>query len=535
MSKKPNIVIVVADDTTPSYHGCYGGPTPTPNIDRLAATGVRFDRGYCNASLCCPSRWTLFTGQYTGRSRWAHEDTPEDQPYLISQNGMLDQDTPTLCKALREDGYFTGHIGKWHSRFNTEEFGYEEPIFTGGDADDPEVDAEIRKRHALAVDVVKRTAGFEYVDCVNWGNLGGKQDPRLRAHNPMWMTDGALQFLDQAAGDERPFYLHLANTVPHSPNCQDSLNVDHRYTWAGKLDEAPKSHPADDTVFERMRAAGLQTEGGLAGVNSGVIMIDDQIGALLEKLERIGELENTIFIYTADHGVPGKGSCYVRGQHLPFVMSWPRGLKAGMVANDIFSWADMVPTLADACGVEMPKDHILDGASVLPALRDEAEWPRKVHYHEMGWSRSVIKGRYQYIANRYPKAAIEAMKQGDESVQPGIGTGFDKLNAPHIPDYFEPDQLYDLATDTFERHNLAKDPTRAAVLEDLKAELKKITDSLPRPFPAEPDPWLQSGEYQNLLAKRRAEVDAIEHYPPNCDVPRVWFANLHDPGAPDPS
>jgi len=80
--KSPNIVIVIADDTTPSFHGCYGGPTPTPHIDELARRGLRFDRAYCNSSLCCPSRWNMLTGQYTGRSRWAYQDVLENEPYL---------------------------------------------------------------------------------------------------------------------------------------------------------------------------------------------------------------------------------------------------------------------------------------------------------------------------------------------------------------------------------------------------------------------------------------------------------------------
>ncbi len=531
--KRPNIVIVVADDTTPSYHTCYGGPTPTPNIDRIANEGARMERGYCNASLCCPSRWTLFTGQFTGRSRWVWKDDPEDEIYTIGQNGMLDEDTPTLTKALRENGYFTGHIGKWHSRFNTEEFDYEEPIFIAGDADDPEVDTEIRKRQKLAQDVIKRTAGFEYVDRVNWGNLGGKQDIRLRAHNPMWMTDGALEFLDAAAQDDRPFYLHLANTVPHSPNCQLSLGVDHRYTWGGKLDKAPESHPDDETVFERMRAAGLQTEGPIAGVNAGIIMLDDQIGAVLKKIDEMGIADNTIVIYTADHGIPGKGSCYVTGQHLPFVIRWPKAIPAGQVVNDIYSWVDTVPTLASACEVTLPDNHIMDGVDVLPALQGKAPWPRQAHYHEMGWSRAIIKGRYQYLATRYPEYAIEAFKNGDDSIQPGIGQMFDKLNAANFPSYFEADQLYDLATDPFQKHNLIDDPTKAKILEDMKAELKAITDSMPKHFPADPHPYRQTDEFKNLEAKRREELNAIEHYPPNCEVPRVWFGNLHDPGAPD--
>jgi arylsulfatase A-like enzyme len=523
--------MIVADDTTPSYHGCYGGPTPTPGIDRLAREGVKFARGYCAASLCCPSRWTLFTGQYAGRSASACETAAAGDVCRVDQNAMLAEGTPTLAKALGAAGYRTGHVGKWHSRFDTDFMGVEEPVIPKGDPDEAAVDAELRRRQAVAQEVVRRCGGFEVADRVNWGNIGDC-DPKIRAHNPAWLTDGALAFLEDSAGDRRPFYLHLAHSVPHAPDCQLSLGMDHRYTWSGKLAEAPSSHPADETVLERLRAAGLQTAGPIAGVNAGQVMLDDSVVAVLEKLDALGLTENTIVVYTADHGVPGKGSCYVTGQHLPLVVRWPAGLPAGGVAHGIASWVDVVPTLAEACGAAMPEGHVLDGVSLLGALRGEGAWPREVAYHEMGWSRSVMKGRYHYIATRYPKAVIEAWRAGEDGPKPGIGVMFDRLNAPHLPGYFDPDQLYDLATDPFERVNLVGDPTRAAVVADLKAELGRITGGMPRPFPSEADAFLASEKYQGMLAERRAEMAAIRHYPTG-DVPRIWFANLHDPDAAD--
>lgn len=529
--RRPNIVIVVADDITPSYHGCYGGPTPTPHLDRLAADGIRFARGYCAASLCCPSRFNLFTGQFAGRSPAAWAGTPAGEPYRLEQNGMLEPGQPTLARALRAAGYFTGHIGKWHSRFDTRFLGAAEPVTPAGDPDDPAVDAELRRRQAVAREVVRRTAGFEHVACVHWGNISNAVHPKLRHHNIGWMTDGALDFLDAAAG--RPFYLHLANTVPHSPDCQGSLAVDHRYTWAGKLAAPPRSHPADETVPARLRAAGLQTGGPIAGVNAGAIMVDDQVGALVRRLADLGVLDNTIFIYTADHGIPGKGSCYAIGQHLPLVMRWPNGLPGGRVVHDILSWVDVVPTLAAACGVPLAADHRPDGVDLLPALRGAQPWPRAAAFHEMGWSRAVIRGRYQLIATRYPQSALAEFAKGDQArVKPGIGVMFDPLNAPFLPGYFDPDQLYDLETDPYQRHNLVADPGRAAVMAELRAELRRVTATLPRPFPERPDPFLASPAYLRLLAARREEMAAIKHYPAG-DAPRVWHANLHDPEAGD--
>jgi arylsulfatase A-like enzyme len=209
-------------------------------------------------------------------------------------------------------------------------------------------------------------------------------------------------------------------------------------------------------------------------------------------------------------------------------MAWPEGFAGGQECDEIFSWADVVPTLCDACGAAMPAEHTLDGVSVLPALRGQADWPRQVAYHEMGWSRSVIKGRWQYIATRYPKWAIEDLKSDDPDVEIGIGQPFDKLNAPLKPGYFDADQLYDLETDPDEEWNLIDDPARADVIEDLRKELWSILATLPRPFPEEPSEFRQSDRYRELLEARKAEMAAIEHYPPG-HAPHIWFANLRDP------
>ena len=531
--KRPNIVVVVADDTTPSYHGCYGGPTPTPNIDGIAANGARFDRAYCCASLCNPSRWTLFTGLYTGRSRWVSGDTPAGEPYCVGQNGMLDPETPTLGKALQQAGYFTGHVGKWHSRFATADFGFEEPKHIAGDADDPAVDAEIRLRQANAQEVVRVCGGFDVADRVQWGNLGAVAkgiDSRLCVHNVPWMTDGAVDFIDQAADRDQPFYLHIANSVPHSPDCHQSLGQDHRYSWGGQLEQAPRSHPDDETVFERMRAAGLQIDGPLAGINAGMIMLDDQIGAVLRRLEARGMLDNTIVIYTADHGVPGKGSCHHIGVHMPFVLSWPAQIPAGQVHKGLLSYVDMVPTLLEAAGTSMPDR---DGMSVLASLREYTSLERRHAFTEMGQARSVISDRYQLISFRYSSEDIACMQADDcpRAVdQAGrVQGGFAQLNAPFQPQYFDADQLYDVQLDPYQSHNLIDDPTRAAVVVELKQALWQITDTLPGGFPTEPHAFRQTSRYAALMAARREQLAEIEHYPPGGRANIIWHQNIQDP------
>ena len=528
-NRPPNIVMIIADDITPHYHGCYGGPTPTPQLDELARAGIRFTRGFCNAALCCPSRWTFFTGLFAGRSASCHGAVSTDEPYLVSQNAMLDEDTPTLAKTLRKAGYFTGHIGKWHSRFDCSFLGESEPVIPLDDPDAPGVDETLHRRQNTARRVIERCAGFEHADRVFWGNISGREHPKLRHHNIGWLTDGARVFLEQAAQHHRPFYLHLANTIPHDPNPLLSLNADHRYTWGGKLTEAPQSHPPDDTVLDRLREAGLQTSGPIAGVNAGAIQLDDQVGIIRDQLRRMGELENTIFIYTADHGIPGKGSCHLTGQHLPLIVSWPETLPAGRVMDDLVSWVDIVPTLVEACGVNDADIPATDGYSLLSALVGQAPWPRTTSYHEMGWSRSIIKGAYHYIATRYPRSLLDQLQVTPDCTRLGIGLMFDTLNAPCIPGYFEPDQLYNITTDPLERTNLAHDPQYADILQDLKHELRTILATLPRPFPDEPDAFLKTDAYQAMLKERKEHMQRIVHYPTQGDVPAIWHFNQHDP------
>lgn len=532
--KAPNIVFLIADDVTPHYHGCYGGPTPTPNIDRLAANGARFDRSHSVAPLCNPSRYAMFTGQIPGRAVSASAGCSTAEPYSISQNAELQPDTPALPKMLRTAGYFTGHVGKWHSNFSLlEDHEWPSSIGPEADLDDPKTDQALRDLQARHAQVVRQCAGFEWVGAVNWGNLMGNRPERLRHHNPMWMTDAALNFLDQAANDDRPFYLHLANTVPHGPHPNLSLGADHRYTFSGKQNAAPSSHPHDATVNERLKAAGLQTEGPIAGINAGIVQIDDQVGAIVAKLEALGELDNTIFLYTADHGIHGKGTCYMGGYHMPLVMHWPEVIKAGRVIDDPVSHVDFLPTLCAAAGATIPSNHLLDGVNLMPLLQGNAGSGRDFTYQEMGVGRAVTKGPWRYIAFRYPESVIEQMEKGTLDIPPSLQAydegpfcDYNFINKPH---YFDPEQLYNLDADPFERHNLIHDPACTEILKELREMLHRITDTLPGPYRHDNPDFQSSLKYHRMVERRRLKVQQKSFYPDGFDQEKIFNLNLPDP------
>jgi len=538
MSRLPNVVIVLADDVTPAYHGCYGGPTPTAEIDRLAAGGLLFQQSHSIAPLCNPSRYGIFTGQYVGRAASASVGCSPEEPYSIAQNGDLEEETPCLAKILREAGYFTGHCGKWHSNFKMAgKQEWQETLGPDADLDDPEVDSLLRKQHAVHADVVKRAGGFEWVAAVTWGNLMSNRPRRLQFHNPGWTTDAALAFLDEAASDERPFYLHLANTLPHGPDPNASLGADHQYTFEGKLDNAPASLPPDFTVFERLEAAGLQTKGPIAGINAGIVQVDDQIGALRAKLEEIGELENTIFIYTADHGIHGKGTPYIAGFHMPCVVHWPAGLGGpGRSISDPVSHVDFLPTLCEAIGAPIPEDHTLDGVSQLALWKGEGPSARSFTYQEMGVARAVTKGSLRYVAFRYPESVIAQMRNGEmqepTSFQAYVDGPFCDYNFKNKPHYFDPEQLYDLSRDPHERMNLAGDPAYAEQLAELRKLLHSVTDTLPGPYRRDNPEFMTSLQYRRLAEKRRLRVQQRAVYPEGFDQEKIFNLNLPDPLAP---
>lgn len=533
-NRRPNIVFIIADDLTPAYHRCYGGPTPTPNIDRIAREGALFQQAHAVAPLCNPSRYAIFTGQVPGRAPSASRDCSTAEPYSIAQNANLEPATPSLAKILREGGYFTGHVGKWHSNFayaGKEEWA--EELGPEADLDDPKIDQILREKHAAHVKTVKECGGFDWAGAVTWGNLMKNRPKPLQFHNPGWTTDTALEFLDVAAEAGRPFYLHLANTLPHGPDPHKSFGADHRYTFAGKLDEPPKSLPPDASVIERMRKAGIQTSGPIAGINAGVIQVDDQVGAVRAKLESLGLLENTIMVYTGDHGIHGKGTCYLGGYHMPMCVRWPNQIPAGQVVSAPHSHVDFLPTLCEAAEVAVPDDHRIDGVSQLRLWKGTGPGARDFTYQEMGVGRAITKGRWRYITFFYPESIITQMENGELELPPSFEAyrdgPFGDYNIKNKPCYFEPEQLYDLERDPCERRNLAYDPGCEHVLEKMRTLLHGVTDTLPGPYRKDVPPFMRSYAYRRLTEKRLLAVKQRSVHPEGFDQEKIFNLNLPDP------
>lgn len=514
-SSRPNIVCIMPDDTDFVWLGCYGGRTPTPHIDRIASDGVRFDEMYCAASACTPSRYTYLTGHYAGRCPDAHflAENPTCEPYSVAWNSVLNAAMPSLGKTLQDAGYRTGISGKWHVGRPRREIGLPE-FQEDDDPDDPEVDRMLREYQRRLQEEVRRSGGFDYAASIVWGNNESFPIEKLREHNLEWITKGALDFLDGCEEDE-PFFLYVTPTAFHGPPHHLSYETDERYTQGGKLDAPLNVHPPRSEMKRRLEERGLPYNHDTVGIT----WIDDQVGAILRKLNQMGVAENTIVIFKVDHNTEtGKGTCHQKGIRIPMVMKWPGVIEPASVCTSRVQNIDFVPTVFEIAGVAPPDGMHLDGTDWMPLLTGEVDQIHEDLFFEFGYTRAVLWGKWKYIALRYPQRLIDAMQSGELDEAPNHTDqrlqGQMNVAIETYPAYFDPDQLFDLEKDPAEFHNLADDPAYADVLREMKSRLQTYLDTFKHPFDLEVPDFMRSDRYRELCeATRRIGTDHLSWWP----------------------
>jgi arylsulfatase A-like enzyme len=293
-----------------------------------------------------------------------------------------------------------------------------------------------------------------------------------------WVTKGALDFLGQCK--DKPFYLHLATTLQHSPPPQKSIAGDPCLTPAGLLPRPLQMQAPRSTIAERLRQAGLPENMGHA------TWLDDGIAAVIQELERLGKLENTVIIFYSDNSTRGgKGTCYEGGAKTPAFVSWKSHFSSGVVCDKLIQNIDWVPTIFDLAGIQAPAQMKIDGQSLVPlAIGRTAAW-RDAVFFEIGHARAVCTGRWKYFAVRYPPALQEKIKNNTLGRPPyhmDSPINLQKLAVAAHPAYWDADQLYDLQNDPDEKTNLIRDPNNAATVAQLKARLKEWLAGFNRPF-----------------------------------------------------
>ena len=478
--RRPNVILIYTDDQNYEQIGCYGGDVYTPHMDGMAKEGVRFTRAYVPTAICTPSRYSVTTGQYPGRcshSRFKNK-YPDGVQIEVSFNTPVNPDGLTLAKVMKNSGYKTGVVGKWDLGYPTaEEYGKEflEPfprtnawIHVTGEADpkDPKISTLLKRNHERLCQYAK-SLGFEYADALYRLNPEMWNHP-LNIHNMEWVTDAALRFIDKNV--DQPFFLYMAPTLHHIPHPQESLaQADPRITMAGYLDKAPNVQPPRDGIIPRVQKAGYKPETAYC------TWLDDAVGAVIKRLQEYGLYDDTVVILMSDHQTHDKGSLYEGGVRTPCIMQYPKGIPPGKICASLMQNIDLIPTILDLCQIEVPSDMQLDGSSMLPILHGDVDAVHKVLYFEYGWTRALCTERWKYLALRYSKAAEELKeKKGGRLYHDRVLEPHQHNVLLHHPNYWDPDQLYDLSIDSEETTNLAYDPKYSDILNKMKGQMKEI-------------------------------------------------------------
>lgn len=362
-SSLPNIIVILADDMGYGDPGCYNPKSriPTPNIDRLAKEGMRFTDAHAAGSVCHPSRYGLITGRYPFRtdvSRWPREPLIED--------GQV-----SIASLLRDQGYTTAMVGKWHLGFR--ERGYDQPL-PGGPVDrgfqtffgmrastDIPPYFLIRGDRAIAPPdneiAASSTAGWSPIQGAFW--RAGKIAPGLELKNVLpAFTSEALTVIRNHAGkpraDRPPLMLYLAFTAPHTP-------------WL------------PDPKFAGKSGAGLYGDF--------TMMVDAALGEVLAALDEAQMARDTLLIFTSDNGptwYPAdverfghdsaggfrgmKADAWEAGHRVPFIVRWPARVKAGSVSDQTICFTDLLSTFAEVCGARLTPSAGPDSFSFLSVL-----------------------------------------------------------------------------------------------------------------------------------------------------------------------
>ena len=483
---RPNIIMFLIDDQNPSSIAAFGGNTYTPNLDRMAKEGMKFTRAYVSSSVCTPSRYSFLTGRFAGNSyskMYVEAVGGKKNQGLPNFNVALERDKMNIGNTLREAGYTTGFVGKFHltSKLDFPEFykGKEKWIDIPKSAKPgPETSAQFKHNEQWSRRYLK-ALGFSWAKNVYPENTPSPYS----VHNPEWTTVAALEFIEQ--NKDGPFYLHLCSTLLHGPDksWRKSMNSP-LITGEGEIKSLPKVMTPRAELLKTIKEKGFDPNSHVAGE----AWIDDSLGAIFRKLKELGIDDNTLVVFAPDHGRDGKASVFSHGSSkVPMIMRWPRGIGAGQVCEELVQNVDLVPTFFDLGKAAKPNSYQIDGQSLLPLFKNgkAKDW-RNHLYLEMGTARATVTKDWSYIAVRYTKEQIAVIKKSTIQNLPkamsyigrlGIGVrGADR------PGFFDEDQLYDLKKDPKEMKNLAYKKTQTNRIKEMRHLMGKDLKAVGRPF-----------------------------------------------------
>ena len=485
-ANRPNIIMFLIDDQNPSSITAFGGDTYTPNLDRMAEEGMKFTRAYVSSSVCTPSRYSFLTGRFAGNSHsklYANAVGGKENQGLPNFNVALERDRMNVGNVLREAGYTTGFVGKFHltSKLDFPEFykGKDKWINIPKDAS-PGTKASAQFKHNERwMRRYLKTLGFSWAKNVYPENVRSPYS----AHNPEWTTVAALEFIEE--NRDGPFYLHLCSTLLHGPDRSWRKSMDHPLiTGEGEVESLPEVMTPRAELLKIIAEKGFDPDSHVAGE----AWIDDSLGAILRKLKELGIDDNTLVIFAPDHGREGKASVFSHGScQVPMIMRWPEGIAAGQVCEELVQNIDLVPTFFELGKAEKPKSYRIDGQSLTPLFKNGKanDW-RNHLYLEMGAARATVTKDWSYIAVRYTNEQIAAIKKASPQNLPRAMSYIGRLGigvrGAARPGFFDEDQLYHLTRDPKEMKNLAYKKAQATRIRELRNLMQQDLEAIGRPF-----------------------------------------------------
>jgi len=491
-ARRPNIIYIMSDDhaapAISAYNGFLAETFKTPNLDRLADEGMRFDNCFCTNSICTPSRATVLTGKYSHKNG------------ALTLDVAFDGSQQTFPKLLQKAGYYTAMVGKWH--LGTEPTGFDyynvlpgqgayfnprlkestepwRPGFRGGTRHEGYVTDVITDialntlknrpkdkpfclmyHHKAPHDMweydEKHAHLFKDVDVPEPDNLFDDYKNRgeaiKRSTQRLDMGEALFVFLREAKGDQ------LARLAERMAGKSEEEMVEE----IGKIFQ-------DLTPKERMRQS---YQAYIKAYLRCVASIDDNLGRVLDYLDEEGLADDTIIIYTSDqgfflgeHGLFDKRFMYEESLRIPFLVRYPRETKAGSVNKDIITNCDFAETFLDYAGVPIPED--MQGRSLRPLFqgRTPGDWPQSMYYrYWMHRPHYNVSAHYGVRTKRYKLIFYYGLGLG----APGA------LDEPLPPEW----ELFDLQKDPREMNNVYGDPAYADTVKGLKAELRRLKEQL---------------------------------------------------------
>ena len=398
-AERPNVIFIMADDLGYGELGCYGQQwIKTPNIDRIAAEGIRFTQYYCGSPVCAPSRCVLLTGKHTGHAFVRDNRNPKHLEHLKAEQGWefpgqypLPAEEVTLAELLKEAGYATAAIGKW----GLGHFG------TSGDPN--------RQGFDLFYGFNCQVHAHNHYPRFLWRNhvrellSGNDRTLTGETYSQDRFTEEALAFIRDH--QKEPFFLYVPYAVPHL-----SIQVppESLAEYEGKIPEAEYEHRGY-----------LQHPSPRAGYAAMVSHMDRDVGRILALVDELGLAEQTIVFFTSDNGPTydrlggsdsdffrsagpfrgRKGSVYEGGIRVPFVARWPGRIPAGQVTDHVCAAWDVLPTVCEIAGITPPAGT--DGISMLPTLTGVgSQVPHDVLYWEFpayGGQQAIRWGDYKGV------------------------------------------------------------------------------------------------------------------------------------------